>query len=343
MNLSIGDETRYILMPTLAYLVGRDSFEMDLPVWNFGLGKISQVLWENRIVLRGLQVLKDRAPIEFLPGLEEKISEQWERTKKILKYLELLMEKLDFEFVFIKTPDNYPDFGHDVDVLTKISGKEVRRLLGPPGFRELSQTLAERIADKVNFVYEDYCNLEVHCGRLGELGEHVKLVHYILEGKRKETVGGVEVWVPSWEARVLLITLQRLYRHFNLRGCDVYNVITWYREGKFSVDTLFGIADSFGLLPGVKGLLRFVNEVNATITGELLFDDPSLAPLDELYCDRGLIRFDRKRYLPRMYWDKWKWDVSHGEWAALTRELLVIPLSLLAVFYLKVLGKEGIW
>jgi hypothetical protein len=151
----------------------------------------------------------------------------------------------------------------------------------------------------------------------------------------------VEVWGPDRISRIFLIVLQRLYRHFNVRGCDAVNVIEWIRQGKVDLDELYRRAARFGILPGVRWLLRFANEVCAALSIPRVA--PGEPPTDALTSERWLFRFNRLRFIPSMYGQKLAWSLGRMQWDAAGREILVVPVALLALISHKVLKKDAIW
>ena len=344
------DETADFLLPVVALLLGnppqgwQETLQGALERW--GWDRFSKVLWENRITLRAGYALREilsSAQVSALPrgALEDLIGTDEARQKRHIQYMRLLSEEVNLDFIFIKTVDNFPDFGHDVDFLTREPGDRVRETFLRGGFVYEEQKLAERIADKMSFTLGDSCPAEAHCARIGEFGEHEELTSYILENKVRVRLNGLVVWGPNRISQILLIVLQRLYRHFNLRGCDVLNAIQWVRAGQVDFPELYRVADRFGVLPGVRWFLRFLNEVSTLYGGEKVV--PSEPVSEVLYCERQLFRFSRARFIPAMYGRKVAWSVRRMKMAAVGRELLVVPLAVMAVISHKVLKKDAIW
>ena len=340
------DPTGDVLTPVMGLLLGRpcDGWQEMLTraLERYGWENFEAVLWENRISLRSALALREHFPDFGNGALDLIVAQQEQRVKEYRQYMSLLEDVLQvLDFVFIKTVDNFPDFGHDVDILTRDGGGVVRQVFLSRRFRMGKQTLAERIADKMNFRYRDFCNAEAHCGVIGEFGEHREMTYYILENKQRETFNGELVWVPDYPSRIMLMVLQRMYRHFNVRACDVLNAINWIREGALNIPETYEVSKRFGILPGTRMFFGFVNEVYSFYYHNKIVETEPIA--EELYCHRKLYRFQRVKVLPIMYGRKAIWSLANAKWESLARELLVVPIAGLAFADLLTLKKGRVW
>lgn len=345
MNLDRGDRTGDVLAPVMALLLKAPSGDwaerLNTALERHGWEFFTKVLWENRITLRAARQVRDSIAEVWRERLDALVVEHEARVAKNREFLRLIQERLDLEMVFIKSLDNWPDFGHDVDVLTRVGGGPVRRALAAQGFRELEQTVAERLADKINFAYGDHIHVEVHSGRLGEVGEHRAIAEHIMNHRQNQPMDGLTLPGPDPDARVMLVVLQRMYRHFNVRACDAINVIAAIGEGRVDVQRLYATCRKFGIHDGARWFVRFMNEIHEFYRGRpLLPGEPSG---NELYFANKLIRFDRRKFVPLMFGRKLNWDLWHGQWSALGRELLVPPMLVWALVQLKLFKKEGVW
>ena len=339
------DATADLLLPVAATLLGHGSDEwvqrLDRAVERWGWDRFTRVLWENRISLRTAYAFQHRLPSVAPERWKSLIEAEEKRQKKMLDYMQLLSERLELEFMFIKTVDNFPDFGHDVDLLTRESGKRVHEEFLKKGFSRGDQTLAERISDKMNFTIDNSCPAEAHCARIGEFGEHREFTQYLLDHRVPVQLGGLEVWGATYPARVLLLVAQRLYRHFTLRTCDVLNAVSWFRAGAVTVSELYELASRFGFLPGARWFVRFLNEVEESCGGEPVVEAERRS--DVLCCDRNLFRFSRVRFVPLMVGGKLLWSLSRLKWSSFGRELLFVPIGAMAVVSYKVFKRRGFW
>ena len=67
----------------------------------------------------------------------------------------------------------------------------------------------------------------------------------------KREVAGRLFWVPAPEERILLATLQRLYRHYHVRICDIVNTKELVDSASVDFDELRRAAKCAGIWPGV--------------------------------------------------------------------------------------------
>jgi hypothetical protein len=80
----------------------------------------------------------------------------------------------------------------------------------------------DRLANKWNFHVPGLPEaVEIHMGRLGQTGEEVAIAGFLSNRTRPQTLGDRTFRVPTAEDRLMISTLQRMYRHFYFRLCDV--------------------------------------------------------------------------------------------------------------------------
>src|SRR6202162_3501751 len=80
----------------------------------------------------------------------------------------------------------------------------------------------DRLANKWNFVVPGLPELiEVHAGRLGQTGEQTAVTRSVSTRTRMAQIRGHVLRVPAPEDRIVISTLQRMYRHFYIRLCDI--------------------------------------------------------------------------------------------------------------------------
>jgi len=63
--------------------------------------------------------------------------------------------------------------------------------------------------------------VEIHISRLGQTGEQVAITNSLVSRAGTVQLDGQPFPVPAPEDRLIISTLQRMYRHFYLRLCDV--------------------------------------------------------------------------------------------------------------------------
>ena len=97
----------------------------------------------------------------------------------------------------------------------------VTRLQGPRRAPQLGRPAGEQM----ELLLFPVCRrlVEVHAQRLGQTGEHTQMARRFVSRRVLKTIGGFTFLVPAPEERVLVATLQRMYRHFYFRVCDIVN------------------------------------------------------------------------------------------------------------------------
>jgi hypothetical protein len=117
----------------------------------------------------------------------------------------------------------------------------------------------DRLANKWNFAIPGLPeSVEVHAQRLGQTGEQTAMARRFITRRVPQTVNGLTFLVPAVEERVIVATLQRMYRHFYLRVCDVVNTAGLLESGQLDFDELKKAADLGGIWPGVATYLTIV-------------------------------------------------------------------------------------
>src|SRR3954451_7195562 len=123
----------------------------------------------------------------------------------------------------IKSLDHLPDLGSDLDLYTNATPGDVIRLMreefnAVPDHR----SWGDRLAGKWNFIVPGLPELvEIHVGRLGQTGEQTAIASSLIDRTRCISVGELMFRVPAVSDRLMISTLQRMYRHFYFRLCDV--------------------------------------------------------------------------------------------------------------------------
>jgi hypothetical protein len=117
----------------------------------------------------------------------------------------------------------------------------------------------DRLANKWNFAVPGLPeSVEVHAQRLGQTGEHIAMARRFVTRRVPKTVGGLTYLVPAPEERVIVATLQRMYRHFYFRVCDILNTCALLEEGSLDFTELKKAADMGGVWPGVATYVKIV-------------------------------------------------------------------------------------
>ena len=101
-------------------------------------------------------------------------------------------------------------------------------------------------------------SVEVHAQRLGQTGEHTALARRFVTRRVPKTVDGLTFLVPAPEERIIVATLQRMYRHFYFRVCDIVNTAALLESGQVDFDELKKASEYGGIWPGVATYMKIV-------------------------------------------------------------------------------------
>lgn len=223
----------------------------------------------QRVLRRTLEALKDKLPSPRLPFTEVLLSEtllqERLRVEKVLTHLRQIVDRLEARncaVMVMKTLDHWPDTGSDLDLLVHGQESEVcdvfERELG--GERQ-APSWGDRLAHKFNFRIPDLPELvEVHVGCLGQTGEQNALAMGVLSRRTQQNYDRYMLPVPIPEDRIVIATLQRMYRHFYIRLTDIVNIVGLLSRNQVDFDRLQAIAEVGSVWPGVATLLTIVSQ-----------------------------------------------------------------------------------
>ena len=86
------------------------------------------------------------------------------------------------------------------------------------------------------------------------------LAHRCIDRRVTMRINGHQFFVPAPEERIFAATLQRMYRHFYFRVCDILNAAAIVESGKVDFRELRAAANMAGIWPGVAGFLKIVSD-----------------------------------------------------------------------------------
>lgn len=262
-----------------------------------------------------------------------------------------VLEESDCRVCVIKSLDHWPDFGTDLDLLT-CSPEETVVGIMTERFRASIEkpTWSDRVARKLNFRMPGLSEfVEIHFGRLGQAGENAELADRILERRVEREVADKSFWVPAPEDRILLATLQRLYRHYYVRICDIANTKALIESGSVDFDELRRAAKRVGIWPGVSTYLRLVSGYVHHYGGRHL-ELPrrvwlaSSFGIEKVYANAGFLRLPLFPQGAQLYVRQLIRAMRRRDTTGAIRLGLVPPLAIAANIRFKVSGDEqGIW
>jgi hypothetical protein len=223
----------------------------------------------NHVVLRALAPLEQAAISAgvgdvalFASGA---LDREHARIAKALKFLDKISRELESAgcpVAVMKTLDHWPDFGNDLDLITMADEHRVQSVfLHKFNGRPLTRTVGDHLAHKRSFALEGLQQeVEIHIGRLGQAGEHIELARRILDRRMPVEFNGYTFLSPAPEERIIVGTLQRMYRHLYFRVCDIVNTARMIESGWVDYKELRAAADLGGIWDGVATYLRITSE-----------------------------------------------------------------------------------
>lgn len=251
----------------------------SLPDWDYDeLAQVLKFADLHHVLVRALEALE----VSTLGATGSRLSNQCadalamerERINRALSVLEPVCDTLESEgcsAIVIKSLDHWPDIGSDLDLYTGGRQDQIVSILRNRFAAEvLPRSWGDRLAHKWNFRLPDLPEaIEVHVGCLGQTGEHLNLARRVASRAVRRTVGGHTFRVAAPEERVLITTLQRMYRHFYCRLCDIVDTAKLIQAQELDYTILRTAAESSGIWPGVATFLVTVAEYARAYGAEL--------------------------------------------------------------------------
>lgn len=316
------------------------------------------LLDKHHVLLRVLAPLAGTATAAGTHRLAERarsaIAAECERIRVAVQYLEAIcreLEAVDCPVVVIKTLEHWPDFGSDLDLFTTGDERRVLDLLRKK-FRARSTTRSwgDYLSHKRSFKLPGLqITAEVHVNRLGQAGEHVQLAKRIVTRRQPMHVDGYTFQVPAPEERVIVTSLERMYRHLYFRICDIVNLATLIQSGVLAFGELQTVAERHGIWPGVAACLKIVSDYTSFYGGTSWALPPQVESAARLGAEKlferdGLWHFPVVPQGARLF----AWQLAHairrGDLAASARLSLLPPLASVASLAYAVTGNSGrIW
>jgi hypothetical protein len=314
-------------------------------------GVLSSTAAAHHVIIRAFEGASKAAGTGRLTSLVESERERARRAATRLYDVCQSLEENGCPVVVIKSLDHWPDIGTDLDLLTcSTESRVVSTMRSLFAIAIETPSWSDRVARKLNFRLPGLPELvEIHFGRLGQAGEHVKLADRILQRRVVREFRGKAFWVPAAEEQILLATLQRLYRHFYLRICDVLSVANLVDSGIVDFDELRRASKRAGVWPGVATLLRLVSDYVNHYRGRPLtlprrVHLASRFGMEKIYPNAGFLRLPLFPQGAELYARQLVKMLRRRDTAGSARLGLIPPLAVAANVRYKITGNQhGIW
>ena len=193
----------------------------------------------------------------------EVVDRQQQRIQNALPILQRICQELEnagCATTVMKSLDHWPDLGNDLDLYTTGDEKRVKDVMVTRLNAQVDpRSWGDRLANKWNFSVPGLPELiEVHAQRLGQTGEQTQMARRFVSRRVSKSLGGLTFLVPAPEERVIVATLQRMYRHFYFRVCDIVNTVALLDAGEIDFRELRRAAELGGIWNGVATYLKIV-------------------------------------------------------------------------------------
>jgi hypothetical protein len=311
----------------------------------------------QRVLGRFLEVLQSNLPSsreDLSQLLDSRLAAERARIEIVLATLQKIVrafESRGLPVTIMKTLDHWPDTGSDLDLLAAGVDHEVCDVLENT-FRAVRQpqSWGDRLAHKFNFHIPKLNELvEVHINCLGQTGEQQRLAAGVLSRRSSERYGNYLLPVPVAEDRVVIATLQRMYRHYYIRLTDIVNIFQLLTQKKINFERLLAIANESSVWPGVATLLMIVCQQGvryggSPVTLPAFVMSAACFNSTRTYVDRKFLRVPIMPEAANLYLQQLAENGRSRNLRALAR-LSLLPLLASAAFVaFRVTGNDkGIW
>ncbi|MFP5205449.1 MAG: hypothetical protein ACLGSH_08850 [Acidobacteriota bacterium] len=312
----------------------------------------------NHVVIRALEpyegIAAEARDSERSAWVREALEAERRRIDTAMLFLDEICSEFEdhgYGVTVIKSLDHWPDMGSDLDLYTDASPEQVCGLMQ----KSFEATIAarswgDRLACKWNFEIPGLPeSVEVHVGRLGQTGEQVTIASSLLMRTRQIQAGDHKFRVTAVSDRLLISTLQRMYRHFYFRLCDIVDSAHLVETGAIDYDDLRMVATRADIWKGTATYLAIVSDYVKSYRGtglELpqMVRDAAQFGGSEVYYARGFIRVPILPQSARLYTAQLAGVLGKGKLHNGARLSLLPWLATAAVVGQKLTGSDkGIW
>ena len=323
-----------------------------------GFEDLHALACSNHVVVRGMESFlaqsREVGDSTRILWAESALAAERARIRTALEFLHEICEAFkehSYDVVVIKSLDHWPDIGSDLDLFTQTPPERISKLMRRRfGARIAERSWGDRLAGKWNFIIPGLPEpVEIHFSRLGQTGEQESVASRLLEQKRTVFIANHSYQVPSISDRLMISTLQRMYRHFYFRLCDVVDSAALADAGAIDFEQLRAAAESASIWEGVATYLVIVSDYVKTYRGTGL-DLPTFVRAsarfggEQVQFARGFLRVRIMPQSARLYGRQLADVLGKGELHNGARLSLLPWLATAAVVRQKLTGSDkGIW
>jgi hypothetical protein len=251
----------------------------------------------------------------------------------------------------MKSLDHWPDLGNDLDLYTTGDERRVVQTMTTRFEARIEpRSWGDRLAQKWNFAIPGLKEaVEIHIRRLGQTGEHIAMARRFVTRRMARELGGYTFMFPAPEERIIVATLQRMYRHFYFRVCDIVNTAGLVESNELDYAELKKGADLGGIWPGVATYLAIVSDYVQQFRGSALHLPEAVRHAasfggDKVYLRGKFIRVPIMPHGAELYTRQVTSAALRGDVPATFRLSLLPPLASAAAVAYKFTGSDkGVW
>ena len=312
----------------------------------------------NHVIMRAFpplqQIFESQQRHDAGEWAEGAIQEETARINHAAPFLAEICTKLEeggCPVIVIKSLDHWPDLGSDLDLYTDgVPARVVELMSMHFNARPHDRSWGDRLANKWNFVVPGLPELiEVHVQRLGQTGEQTAVTRSLSTRSRMAEVRGHLFRVAAPEDRFVISTLQRMYRHFYIRLCDIVDNARLLDLQLIDFEYLRSLGSAAGLWEGIATYLKIISEyvesyrgsgvpLPAFVTGAARFGT------DQVRFRRDFLRVSILPHSMNLYASELMKLLLKGEVRNSLRLSLLPGLATAAALGQKITGSDkGIW
>jgi hypothetical protein len=319
-------------------------------------GELIRLADTHHVVVRALQVIEamaaERGKVRVQQWCVDALAAESARIVHAVEWLSAIVNTLQdsgCRVVVIKSLDHWPDLGSDLDLYTIGSAERVVAAMREKLQAELEpRSWGDKLAHKWNFCLPGLKELvEIHVRYLGQTGEQKLMAQRVVERRTRRKISGHEFSVPAPEERVLISTLQRMYRHFYFRLCDMADFAALLSAGALDYAELQHGAEIGGIWPGVASFLVIVANYVNRFGAQLRLPENVVAAsrASDLQVQfRGEFLRVPMRPAAGLYGSQLLNAGKHGDLRAISRLPLLPPLAVSALLAYRLTGSDkGVW
>lgn len=312
----------------------------------------------NHVVIRAFEAMRkimaDKKDRERYEWAAEALQHERVRIHRATTFLRKICSDLTdagHDVMVIKSLDHWPDLGSDLDLYTDANPAAVIDIMSRRFDASLfERSWGDRLANKWNFVIPGLPELvEIHMGRLGQTGELINFANSLIARSRLIQIGNNNFRVTCAEDRLMICTLQRMYRHFFLRLCDIADTVELLENDSVNFDDLQAMSEESGIWEGVATFLVIVSDFAQHWRGsEVSLPDSVRSAArfggDQIGFARNFLRVPIMPHSVKLYASEWVTLISQGKIRNTARLSLLPWLATAAAVELKITGSDkGIW